>query len=66
MKVSGFGEVPAIYDPATQLFSWQVTRRLRQPACQIAVSWLDAKGKAPDTPLRWSFQIDREAAYLPE
>ena len=66
MKVSGFGEVPAKYDPATLLFSWQVTRRLRQPACQVAVSWLDAKGKTPDTPLRWSFKIDREAAYLPD
>ncbi|MEI7910210.1 MAG: polysaccharide deacetylase family protein [Verrucomicrobiota bacterium] len=66
MKVSGFGEVPAKFDPATQILSWQVSRRLRQPTCQIAVSWLDAKGKAPDTPLRWSFQIDRDAAYLPE
>ena len=66
MKVSGFGEVPAKFDPATQILSWQVSRRLRQPTCQIAVSWLDANGKAPDTPLRWSFQIDRDAAYLPE
>ena len=66
MKVSGFGEVPAKFDPETQIFSWQVSRRLRQPACQVAVSWLDAKGKAPDAPLRWSFQIDREAAYLPD
>ena len=66
MKVSGFGEVPAKFDPSTQIFSWQVTRRLRQPACQVAISWLDAKGKPSDTPLRWSFQIDREAAYLPD
>ncbi|KAB2640166.1 MAG: polysaccharide deacetylase family protein [Verrucomicrobia bacterium] len=66
MKVAGFGEVPAQFDPDTQIFSWQVSRRLRQPACQVAVSWLDANGKAPDAPLRWSFQIDREAAYLPE
>ncbi|MEI6607605.1 MAG: polysaccharide deacetylase family protein [Verrucomicrobiota bacterium] len=66
MKVAGFGAVPAKFDPATQIFSWQVTRRLRQPACQIAISWLDTKGKPPATPLRWSFQIDREAAYLPD
>jgi peptidoglycan/xylan/chitin deacetylase (PgdA/CDA1 family) len=66
MKVSGFGDVPAKFDPATRLLSWQVTRRLRQPSCQVAVSWLDAKGKAPETPLRWSFQIDREAAYIPD
>lgn len=66
MKVAGFGQVPAKFDPATQIFSWQVTRRLRQPTCQIAISWLDTQGKAPATPLRWSFQIDREAAYLPD
>ena len=23
-------------------------------------------GKSPETPLRWSFQIDRESAYLPD
>ena len=66
MKVSGFGDVSAKFDPATRILSWQVTRRLRQPSCQVAVTWLDAKGKAPDTPLRWTFQVDREAAYLPD
>jgi peptidoglycan/xylan/chitin deacetylase (PgdA/CDA1 family) len=66
MKVSGFGDVPAKFDPATQCLSWQVTRRLRQPVCQVAVTWLDMQGKAPDTPLRWTFQIDRESAYLPD
>ncbi len=66
MKVSGFGDVPAKFDAATGVFSWQVTRRLRQPSCQVAVSWLDAKGKPPEAPLRWSFQIDREAAYIPD
>ena len=66
MKVSGFGDVPAKFDPASQLLSWQVTRRLRQPSCQVSVTWLDAEGKAPTTPLRWTFQIDRESAYLPD
>ncbi len=66
MKVSGFGEVPAKFDSTTHLLSWQVTRRLRQPSCQVSITWLDAKGKAPETPLRWAFQIDRESAYLPD
>ncbi len=66
MKVSGFGEVPAAFDPATKTLSWQVTRRLRQPLCQVAVTWLDTAGTPPATPLTWSFQIDRQAAYLPE
>jgi hypothetical protein len=66
MKVSGFGEVPASYTPDTGKYSWQVNRRLRNSNCQVAVSWKDAAGKPPETPLRWSFQIDRDSAYLPD
>ncbi len=66
MKVSGFGEVPAIFVSETKKFSWQVNRRLRQTSCQVAITWKDAAGKALETPLRWSFQIDRESAYLPD
>jgi hypothetical protein len=66
MKVSGFGEVPAAFDPATKTLAWQVTRRLRQPLCQVAVTWHDSAGAPTPTPLTWSFQIDRQAAYLPE
>ncbi|TAE73716.1 MAG: hypothetical protein EAZ65_06430 [Verrucomicrobia bacterium] len=66
MKVSGFGEVPAAFDEATKSFSWQVNRRLRSPACQVSVSWLDKEGKPSEIPLRWSFRIDPEAAYLPK
>jgi peptidoglycan/xylan/chitin deacetylase (PgdA/CDA1 family) len=66
MKVSGFGEVPATFTPETKKVSWQVNRRLRQPTCQVAITWKDTSGKAPESPLRWSFQLDLEAAYLPE
>ena len=66
MKIGGFGEVPAVLDPETKIFSWQINRRLRSPVCQVAVSWLDSKGKPPEVPLRWSFRIDPEAAYVPE
>ena len=66
MQVSGFGEVPARFDAATLKFSWRVNRSLRQPTCQVAIHWKDSSGKATETPLRWSFQIDREAAYLPD
>jgi len=66
MQVSGFGEVPATYDPASGKISWQVNRPLRQPTCQVAIHWKNAAGKATETPLRWSFQIDRESAYLPD
>ena len=66
MKVSGFGEVPATFIPETQKLSWQVNRRLRQPSCQVAITWKDTSGKAPESPLRWSFQLDLESAYLPD
>lgn len=66
MKVSGFGEVPAGFSAETKKLTWQVNRRLRQPTCQVSVSWKDIAGKATETPLRWSFQIDKEAAYLPD
>lgn len=66
MKVSGFGEVPANYSPESGKYTWQVNRRLRHNTCQVAVSWKDSAGKAPENPLRWSFQIDRDSAYLPD
>ena len=66
MKVSGFGEVPATFTPETQKLSWQVNRRLRQPNCQVTITWKDTAGKAPESPLRWSFHIDLESAYLPD
>ena len=66
MQVAGFGEVPANYASEGKIFSWQVNRRLRQPVCQVQVTWKDSEGKAVETPLKWSFQIDRDAAYLPD
>ena len=66
MKVSGFGEVPASFNPENGRFSWQVNRRLRHTTCQVAVSWKDSTGKPPENPLRWSFQIDRDSDYLPD
>ncbi|MES2996199.1 MAG: polysaccharide deacetylase family protein [Verrucomicrobiota bacterium] len=65
MHVSGFGRVPANHASETGKYSWQVNRRLRQPACSVTVSWKTTAGElAP--PVTWDFQIDRTAAYLPE
>lgn len=66
MKVSGFGKVPASFDPATRQLTWRVTRRLRQPICQVSVDWLDSAGNKPTELLNWTFRVDRAAAYLPE
>ena len=66
MKVSGFGEVPANFASESKKFSWQVNRRLRQPSCQVSVTWKDPAGKIVTPSLQWSFRIDRESAYLPD
>ncbi|MCX6867417.1 MAG: hypothetical protein NTV46_14575 [Verrucomicrobia bacterium] len=66
MQVSGFGEVPANFSLDNHKFLWQVNRRLRQATCQVSIHWKDTAGKATENPLRWSFQIDRESAYLPD
>jgi len=66
MKVGGFGTVPARFDESTRRLSWKINRPLRQRFCHVAVAWKDSKGKAPEKPLQWSFQIDRNAAYLPK
>lgn len=65
MKVAGFGEVPANFAVETGKFSWLVNRRLRQASCQVSIAWKDTLGKAPEAPLRWSFKVDLESAYLP-
>jgi peptidoglycan/xylan/chitin deacetylase (PgdA/CDA1 family) len=66
MEVGGFGQVPANYASEGKIFSWQVNRRLRQPVCNVRVTWSTIDGKETGTPLAWGFQLDKEAAYLPE
>ena len=66
MRVAGFGEVPANYASEGKVFSWRVNRRLRQKICQVLVTWKDTDGKTTEKSLKWGFQIDRGAAYLPD
>lgn len=66
MQIAGFGKVPANYVSEAKTFLWRVNRRLRQPVCQVQVTWKDTSGKETETPLKWSFQIDREASYQPD
>jgi len=64
MRVSGFTKVPAVFDPETKILAWQVNRPLRAPAYSVSVTWRDLDGEAPEKPISWTFQINREAAYL--
>ena len=66
MKVGGFGEVPASFDPASKKLTWKINRRLRQPSCEVSITWKDMAGKPQTPPLRWSFHIDRNSAYQPD
>jgi hypothetical protein len=34
-------------------------------SCQVSITWKNTAGKLVESPLRWSFGIDREAAYQP-
>jgi len=65
MKISGFGKVPASWNPDDATLRWKSNRKLRLPTCQVQVSWKDDQGESPEKPLRWNFQIDPEAAYVP-
>ena len=53
------------FDTMTRRYSWKVNRPLRQRFCHVVVSWKNTEGEAPEKPLKWSFQINRNAAYLP-
>lgn len=65
MRVSGFGQVPATFDAESKKFSWKVNRRLRKPTCDISVSWKLIDAETYEKPMRWTFIVDRHAAYQP-
>ncbi|MBB5352288.1 peptidoglycan/xylan/chitin deacetylase (PgdA/CDA1 family) [Haloferula luteola] len=65
MEISGFGTVPAVFDPSTSKLSWKINRPLRREACQVHVSWKRKDGTTPEEPLRWAFRIDPEGSYMP-
>ena len=63
MRVSGFGKVKHTFDSSTSRLSWTVNRRLRHRMCEINVQWRLAGKTRYESPMRWSFLIEREAAY---
>lgn len=71
MQVTGFGTVPARWDSETGTLTWKTNRPLRLNQYDVEVRWKPAAAEeaadepeAPD-PLRWTFRLDREAAYVP-
>jgi len=65
MRVTGFGQVPITYNPTTKQATWNVSRRLRRPSTLVTLQWKDQNTGKYQTPLSWTFQLDREAAYQP-
>ncbi|BCX46348.1 polysaccharidede acetylase protein [Haloferula helveola] len=65
MKIGGFGTVPASWDADSKTVSWKTNRHLRLPLCKVEVTWKDSDGEPAPEPLRWTFRIDREVAYVP-
>lgn len=57
MQLSGFGPVPAQYDPATHLITFQPTQKIREKSCTVTVTGQSA-GKKVAT--RWTFYVDPE------
>ena len=55
MQLSGFGPVPAAFDPATGLITYQTTQKIRDRACTVTVTAM-AGGKKVST--RWSFYVE--------
>ncbi len=63
MRVSGFGKVDHEYDAASCEVRWKVDRRLRHRVCEVNVQWQIEGRKKNESPMRWSFVVEREAAY---
>ncbi|MBB07409.1 MAG: hypothetical protein CMN03_04010 [Roseibacillus sp.] len=63
MRVSGFGRVEHGFDPVTSRLSWAVNRRLRHRVCEVNVQWRLKGSRKYESPMRWSFIVEREAAY---
>lgn len=63
MKVSGFGLVPAVYDPEAGKIFWRVREPLRANECLVFVSFKRLSEPKPDL-VSWHFFVDLLAEYL--
>jgi hypothetical protein len=58
MRISGFGLVPARYDPKTKLVSYEFTQNLVPKSYTVILS---AKVKGRKVETRWNFTVDPSA-----
>ena len=65
VRVSGFGVVPAEFDPNTFVLRYEVPVKLRRDECSVSITFKRNKDQ-PEELVTWKFNIDLAAAYLPE
>jgi peptidoglycan/xylan/chitin deacetylase (PgdA/CDA1 family) len=65
VRVSGFGIVPAEFDPNTFKLRYEVPVKLRRDECTVSITFKRNKDQ-PEELITWKFKIDLAAAYLPE
>lgn len=64
VRVSGYGVVPAEFDPQTFVLRYQVPSKLRREECVVSITFKRNKDM-PEELITWKFKIDLAAAYLP-
>lgn len=64
VRVSGFGVVPAEFDPQTFVLRYQVPSKLRRDECVVSITFKRNKDQ-PEELITWKFKVDLAAAYLP-
>ena len=62
MRISGFGPVPAKYDPATKTAEYKVAQKLREPSYSVFIS---AKVGGVKKEVKWSFTFDPTGSGAP-
>lgn len=65
MRVGGLGTVPATYDPAAMIVTYQLPYKLRRQDCAISISFKRDAAK-PDEVVQWRFKVDLPASYVPK
>jgi peptidoglycan/xylan/chitin deacetylase (PgdA/CDA1 family) len=64
MRMPGFGEVPATYNPDTRLLTYRPISVLRQPEIGVQVR-LRRLGQEKDDVVSWKFFVEQKAYYAP-
>lgn len=66
LKVGGFGIVPHTWDKEKKTASWTLNRPLAKDSCNAEVRWKLQGGKKYEMPIKWTFLVDKTAAYAPK